>query len=125
VDGKIKKILRGEYTSDLKEFTGWVAKEPSFVPLGKLVQSFKHDFVQNKKNAEMEDVSPPKKAKGMNGSSVVENFEKSYEIYVADAVSVPGFKDYVKKMETFILFFIDAASFLDCEDDDKWQFFTL
>ena len=43
-----------------------------------------------------------------------------YQSTVADQ----GFKDYHERFQFFIMFFIDAASYIDV-DDDKWIFFTL
>ena len=36
----------------------------------------------------------------------------------------PGFREYHEKMQTFLLWFIDAASFIDV-DDDKWEYFIM
>ena len=35
-----------------------------------------------------------------------------------------GFRDYHERLQTFLLWFIDAASFVDT-DDDKWTFYLL
>jgi len=37
---------------------------------------------------------------------------------------VPGFKDYHERLQTFVLWYIDAASFIDL-DDDKWKFYLI
>ena len=49
--------------------------------------------------------------------------EREFEVYKAD-IETPGFRDYHRRLQTFILFFIDAASFID-DDDDKWMFYLL
>ena len=49
--------------------------------------------------------------------------ERQFEIYKTD-IECPGFREYHERLQTFILFFIDAASFIDV-DDDRWNFFLL
>lgn len=46
-----------------------------------------------------------------------------YEIYKAD-VTTPRLKDYHEKLQTFLLWFIDASSYID-PDDERWRFFLL
>jgi len=46
-----------------------------------------------------------------------------YEIYQAD-ISVSRFREYHERLQTFILWYIDAASFIDI-DDERWNFFLL
>jgi len=47
----------------------------------------------------------------------------SWEIYVCE-VTTPGFQKYHERLQTFVLWFIDAASFIDA-DDDHWRFFLV
>jgi len=46
-----------------------------------------------------------------------------YEIYQGN-INTPGLNEYHQRLQTFILWFIDAASFIDA-DDEKWNFFFL
>lgn len=46
-----------------------------------------------------------------------------YEVYQAD-ISVARFSEYHARLQTFILWYIDAASFIDI-DDERWNFFLL
>ncbi|KAG7164503.1 Histone acetyltransferase type B catalytic subunit-like 2, partial [Homarus americanus] len=48
--------------------------------------------------------------------------EKTFEVYLCD-ISATGFSDYHERIQTFILWYIDAASYIDV-DDDKWRFFV-
>ena len=48
---------------------------------------------------------------------------RTYEIYYSD-IKTPGFKDYHKRLQPWIMFYIDAASYID-DDDDNWRFFLL
>ena len=35
-----------------------------------------------------------------------------------------GFREFHDRLQTFVIFFIDAASFIDV-DDPKWRFYTV
>ncbi|KAG0412205.1 hypothetical protein HPB47_010659 [Ixodes persulcatus] len=64
----------------------------------------------------------------LSGNEVVEfklgtASAQTFKLYKAD-VTVPGFIDYHARMESFILWFIDAASYID-SDDEKWEYFVL
>lgn len=54
---------------------------------------------------------------------LTEGRDRQFEIYKT-GIEAPGFRDYHEKLQTFIMFFIDAASFIDV-DDERWQFFLL
>jgi len=54
---------------------------------------------------------------------VVEGGERQFEVYKTD-IQCPGFKEYHERLQTFILFYIDAASYIDT-DDDRWTFYLL
>ncbi|WAR05561.1 HAT1-like protein [Mya arenaria] len=49
--------------------------------------------------------------------------KREFEIYKTD-IECPGFREYHQRLQTFVLFFIDAASFIDV-DDDRWSFYLL
>ncbi len=44
-------------------------------------------------------------------------------MYKSDS-SVPGFIDYHARLQPWIMFYIDAASFIDV-DDPNWLFFVV
>lgn len=48
---------------------------------------------------------------------------KQYEVYYCDTTN-QKFLNFHERLQTFILFYIDAASFIDV-DDPKWQFFVV
>lgn len=41
----------------------------------------------------------------------------------ADVVC-PGFREYHERLQTFLMWFIETASFIDV-DDDRWDFFLV
>eukprot|EP00118_Oscarella_pearsei_P019170 m.202116 g.202116 ORF g.202116 m.202116 type:complete len:406 (+) comp39604_c0_seq41:38-1255(+) len=46
-----------------------------------------------------------------------------YEVYQGD-IMTPRLRQYHEKLQVFLLWFVDAASFIDV-DDEKWRFFFL
>ncbi|XP_055936141.1 histone acetyltransferase type B catalytic subunit-like [Argiope bruennichi] len=49
--------------------------------------------------------------------------KETYGIYRANC-NTPGFLEYHQRMQTLILWFIDAASYID-ESDERWDYFVL
>lgn len=39
-------------------------------------------------------------------------------------VTCPGFQEYHERLQTFLMWFIETASFIDT-DDDRWDFFLV
>lgn len=96
VIGALAKQMPPGYHSNLNDFSAALAKDANFRPFGELLHSY-----------------PDTK-----GSK-----EHRFEIFMAD-MQAPGFKEYHERLQTFILFFIDAASFIDA-DDDRWIFYLI
>lgn len=82
------------------EFNCLLSKESQFKPYGQLIDKFTID------------------------SAIARELVNSeYEIYLAD-MSTPGFEAYHQRMQTFLWWFIDAASYIDA-DDERWQYFVI
>lgn len=84
------------YLTNLEDFTAALQKEATFRPFGELERRFTARSEEGK--------------------------ERTFEVYRC-CVSTPGFLDYHEHFQTFILWYIDAASYIDV-DDDKWRFFV-
>jgi len=54
---------------------------------------------------------------------VYTNAGRTFEVYKAD-MSYPGFREYHARLQTFLLWYIDAASFID-SDDDRWSHYLV
>ena len=93
---RLKDVLPKTFFTNIDQFSSLLLKKADFHPHGVLISSY---------------------SKESGGG------QKTYEIYKPD-VTCPGYQEYHEKMESFILWFIDAASFIDV-DDDKWDFFTV
>ncbi|KAI1289179.1 Histone acetyltransferase type B catalytic subunit [Halotydeus destructor] len=89
--------MEGDYQTSMDKFSAAI-EESSFKPFGQLLNQFK-------------------------SRSKEDEIERVYEVYKAD-MSIAGFKDYHHKIRTFLLWFIDGASYID-EDDDRWDYFVL
>lgn len=102
-DDVIKSISSKYQTNvcyNLNEFSLDLSKEKSFTPYGKLENEFQ---VEAKSGDELR--------------------KREFQIYKAHC-SDPGFIAYHERMQTFLLWYIEAASFIDI-DDDRWDFFVL
>lgn len=85
------------FHSNVDNFVAALPKESRFRPFGSLLHSFTID-------------------KGSPESC-------TFEIYKGDR-KLPGFLDFHARMQTFILWYIDAASYIDT-DDERWEYFIL
>ncbi|XP_048379257.1 histone acetyltransferase type B catalytic subunit isoform X2 [Stegostoma tigrinum] len=98
VESKLLEFIPAGYCINLDEFIVQLEKDASFRPFGFLIHSY---TVYDEK----------------------EGLELNYEIYKTD-ISCPGFREYHERLQTFLIWFIETASFIDV-DDDKWQFFLV
>ncbi|GAB6019378.1 hypothetical protein CHUAL_000964 [Chamberlinius hualienensis] len=91
----IHEKLQSNYLTSEAEFIKSIAKDTTFAPFGELIRSF----------------------------TVEKDGCRTFEIYAAD-ISTPGFCDYHERIQTFLLWFVDAASFINT-DDDRWRFYLV
>ncbi|XP_046480179.1 histone acetyltransferase type B catalytic subunit [Neodiprion pinetum] len=94
---KISAKLAPKVHSNMDSFIAALKNDESFVPPGTVIHSF----------------SVKDKDKGV----------RHFEVYKAD-MSCKGFKEYHERLQTFLLWYIDAASFIDI-DDDQWHYFNI
>lgn len=101
-DEVLKKVifntLKSSYTNNIDKFSVSIQEQEKFKPYGVKMYSYTRTCKFSDKC-------------------------RTFEVYKAD-VTVPGFLDYHNKMQSFIKWFVDGASFIDV-DDDKWDFFVL
>lgn len=97
VIGKITKLLAtGCFYTNIDEFLSKLAKEESFQPFGEKIHSW---TIESDKNE-----------------------VRTFEIYECNR-NTSGFLAYHARLQTFLLWFVDAASYIDI-DDPQWQFFV-
>uniref|UniRef100_A0A6Q2X063 Histone acetyltransferase type B catalytic subunit n=1 Tax=Esox lucius TaxID=8010 RepID=A0A6Q2X063_ESOLU len=98
VEGKIREIIPAGFCCNTDDFISLLEKEANFKPFGTLLHTY---HVHN----------------------VEEGGDFTYQIHKVD-VSCPGFKEYHERLQTFLMWFIETASFIDV-DDDRWDFFLV
>lgn len=91
-----KLLTTGCYYTNIDEFASKLEKEESFRPFGTKVHSWTID------------------------SS--DNATRTFEIYECTA-KTSGFVAFHARLQSFLLWFVDAASYIDIEDP-QWQFFV-
>lgn len=97
VIGNITKLLTtGCYYTNIDEFLSKLSKEESFQPFGRKIHSWNIETDKNE--------------------------VRTFEIYECDK-NTPGFLAFHARLQTFLLWFVDAASYIDIEDS-QWQFFV-
>ena len=53
----------------------------------------------------------------------VDGVTRHFEIY-KNTIDASGFRSYHERLQTFLLWYVDAASFIDV-DDDRWSFYLM
>lgn len=93
--GAVSKLLTtGCYYTNIDEFLSKLDKEQSFQPFGEKL--FSWDIEQEN------------------------NVTRSFEIYECN-VNTPGFLAFHARLQTFLLWFVDAANYIDTSDS-QWMF---
>ncbi|XP_046972141.1 histone acetyltransferase type B catalytic subunit [Vanessa cardui] len=98
IEGALKNVLAPGYVTNLDVFISSLEKDKLFTPQGELINSF--------------TITP------YDGGE-----SRTFEVYYCET-STPGFLSYHERLQTFLLWYVDAASFIDV-DDDLWTFFTV
>ncbi|XP_058405233.1 histone acetyltransferase type B catalytic subunit isoform X3 [Diceros bicornis minor] len=98
VEGKIRQIIPPGFCTNTNDFLSLLEKEVDFKPFGTLLHTY--------------SVLSP------TGG---ENF--TFQIYKAD-MTCTGFREYHERLQTFLMWFIETASFIDV-DDERWHYFLV
>ncbi|XP_029674390.1 LOW QUALITY PROTEIN: histone acetyltransferase type B catalytic subunit [Formica exsecta] len=98
---KIAAKLAPDVYYSLTNFTNALAKDDTFTPYGKLIHvMIIYIYIIIDKGT-----------------------TRRFEVYKAD-MNYKGFREYHQRIQTFLLWYIDAALFIDV-DDDRWQYFNI
>jgi histone acetyltransferase 1 len=124
VEGIIKPFLPADFisaaasSSASQDFAAALEKSSSFRPLGDKVHSYTRRKVNKGKGKSSGAASAA-------ASMLAEDDPDArvFEIYRA-TWDTPGFRDYHRRMQLFVLLFIEGASYIQ-EDETNWEFFTL
>ena len=93
----VAKFLPKDYTSNADAFLASLAEQGAFVPPGCKAKEYR--------------------------SARVDEQDAVFEVYKCNGAT-PGFAAYHERLQTFLIWFIEAASFIDLDDDD-WTAFVL
>nr|SVE89275.1 EOG090X06NC [Daphnia sinensis] len=97
VMGAISAKLPPGYMTNLDDFVATLNKEQTFKPFGDLLSTYSI----NKGSAK----------------------ERHFQLYSC-TIEETGFQSYHERLQTFLLWYVDAASFIDV-DDDRWRFYLI
>ncbi|CAB3383957.1 Hypothetical predicted protein [Cloeon dipterum] len=98
VEEKLNGFIPKDYFTSIDNFSmGLDKEEKEFTPPGEKIREF---------------------------SIETESGEQTFEIYNAAPYKDNKMKSYCERMQTFIMWYIEAASFVEL-DDEKWNFFLL
>ncbi|KAJ3798027.1 histone acetyltransferase type B catalytic subunit [Lentinula aff. detonsa] len=113
VDGTMREFLSEGIETNEDAFRSQVQEDAtSFKPSGKMIYSYTRSASKGKgKSFAAEQPSPE------DEDTVV------YEVY-HNTWETPGFKEYHRKMQIFILLYIEAGSYIN-EEEDAWEFVVL
>ncbi|TRY90450.1 hypothetical protein DNTS_011812 [Danionella cerebrum] len=98
VEVKIREIIPAGFCCSTDDFISLLEKEGNFRPFGSLQHTYR---VHNEEAGE----------------------DLTYQIHKVD-ISCQGFREYHERLQTFLMWFIETASFIDV-DDDRWDFFLV
>nr|SVE85507.1 EOG090X06NC [Daphnia pulicaria] len=105
VMGAITPKLPPGYMTNLDDFLVTLNKEQSFKPPGELLSTY--------------SINKGTNTTDYKGSAA----EKIFELYSC-TIEEPSFRSYHERLQTFLLWYVDAASFIDV-DDDRWRFYLI
>lgn len=118
IEGALYKFIPPDYTKSEVEFQKRVASDSeTFEPLGEKIGSYAHPSAGRKGKGQRDS--------GMAAGEEIEDNEDVvvYEMYKA-TWSTPGFREYHRRMQIFVLLFIEGGSYVH-EDEDAWEFIVL
>ncbi|KZV70737.1 histone acetyltransferase type B catalytic subunit [Peniophora sp. CONT] len=114
VKGTLEKYITTDYYKSEADFLARVEEDAeSFKPFGEKIYSYTRP-------------SPASRSKGKSTAPVLPEEDEDavvYEVYHTKW-DTPGFKEHHRRMQTFILLYVEGGSYID-EDEDLWEFVVL
>lgn len=120
------EFIPPSYAKSLPEFTKTVeADAKSFVPIGTKVSAYR---LREKKESKGKGkgkgpVLPERGWELLAEDDEGDEDEVLFEAFAANW-DTKGFKEYHRRMQIFVLLYIEGAQYID-EDDSRWEFITL
>ncbi|WRT65548.1 histone acetyltransferase type B catalytic subunit [Kwoniella shivajii] len=124
LEGTLYKFIPSDYTKSDLDFQKIVETDAeNFKPLGERVGSYVKQAKSKSKSkgkgkgkGKVEDAGDGEIKEDDEGAVVFEMYKSTW--------STTGFRDYHRRMQLFILLFIEGGSYVQ-EDEDSWEFITL
>ncbi|KAF4614777.1 hypothetical protein D9613_003276 [Agrocybe pediades] len=118
VEGILKGFIPPGYITDEEAFLKKVEEDAeTFRPPGQLIYSYTRPSPKSS--------SKGKRKRDGNNQALDPSSEDVVEFEVYHATwDTPGFREYHRRMQLFILLYIEAGSYIN-EDEDTWQFVVL
>ncbi|WVR03957.1 histone acetyltransferase type B catalytic subunit [Kwoniella sp. DSM 27419] len=126
IEGTLFKFIPADYTKSDYEFQKIVEKDAEgFKPLGEKVGSYVRPAAIGKSKGKGKGKGKGKSITATDGVEINEEDENAvvFEMYKSNW-NTPGFREYHRRMQLFILLYIEGGSYVQ-EDEDAWEFITL
>lgn len=120
---KMSEKLAPKVHNSIDSFLVSLKNDETFVPHGNLIHSFSIKGLIGNNIRYYKYSNIPKTVTRLFLSPDKDKGLRQFEVYKAD-MSCKGFKEYHERLQTFLLWYIDAASFIDI-DDDQWHYFNM
>ncbi|KAF9466258.1 acyl-CoA N-acyltransferase [Collybia nuda] len=118
VEGTLSGFIPPTYYKDEEVFLTRVEEDATtFRPSGQLIYSYTRLSPLSSQKKKGKAVSDSQYLDSENPNAV------AYEVYHA-TWDTPGFKEYHRRMQIFILLYIEGGSYIN-EDEDSWEFVVL
>ncbi|KAI0082849.1 histone acetyltransferase type B catalytic subunit [Panus rudis PR-1116 ss-1] len=123
-------LLPPDYYTDEAEFLKRVEEEATtFKPFGELIHTYTRDVnhavrVETGSDDSWDDRKKPEASSSKTPEPPAPMEIVQYEIYRVAWRDTPEFKEYLRRMQPFILLYIEGGSKLN-EDEEEWEFFVL
>ncbi|KAI5116562.1 hypothetical protein M0805_001547 [Coniferiporia weirii] len=116
VEGTLYKFIPAEYYKNESEFLARVEQDAAtFKPMGEKIYTYKRSSTSGKGKGK---AFVPVDGVNEESEDVV-----TYEVYHS-TWDTPGFREYHRRMQLFILLFIEAGSYIQ-EEEEGWEFAVL
>ncbi|KAJ7273046.1 histone acetyltransferase type B catalytic subunit [Mycena rebaudengoi] len=117
VEGTLTKFMPTDYYKEEKAFLARVEEDAtSFRPTGQMIYTYTRPAPHSEASKKGKGVAPPTLDPESEDAVV-------FEVYHATWDS-PGFRELHRRMQLFILLYIEAGSYIN-EEEDTWEFVVL
>lgn len=121
----LSKFLTHDYFENIDLFVNSLKEEPKFKPSGTLIDSISLNGTFRLKCFKL-IVTNINKALILICSVAENGCKRKYEVYHVHVSNTDGnfFEGYYQRLQRFLIWYIDGASFVDV-DDDRWNYFIM